>query len=119
MSGFGAFVRGVRADVASRRDARRSATEDAATTTGAARAPFLSTRLKPISDARKLWASATQSRLGVETSFSGGSDRVAFVTEPRTGLKLPGARRSRRPRRVVVVVVAAAASAAARSSVSR
>lgn len=73
MSGFKEHIQGVRADVARRRNERRGE-------------PPLEFRLRPVPTARRLWANAMGGRLGI------GSDgnRVALVTEPKTGLKLPG-----------------------------
>lgn len=73
MSGFKEHIQGVRADVARRRNERRGE-------------PPVEFRLRPVPTARRLWANAMGGRLGI------GSDgnRVALVTEPKTGLKLPG-----------------------------
>ena len=73
MSGFKEHLQGVRADVSRWRNERRGDS-------------LLEFRLRPVPTARKLWANAMGGRLGI------GSDgnRVALVTEPKTGLKLPG-----------------------------
>ena len=78
MSGFKEHLQGVRADVTRWRNERRGDS-------------LLEFRPRPVPTARKLWANAMGGRLGI------GSDgnRVELVTEPKTGLKLPGTRSKR------------------------
>ena len=54
--------------------------------------PLFAIRVRPIREARARWANVAGSRLG----YDGAGNRVEFVTEPKTGLKLPGTR-TRRP----------------------
>ena len=49
--------------------------------------PLFAIRVRPIREARARWANVAGSRLGYDCA----GNRVEFVTEPKTGLKLPGA----------------------------
>lgn len=99
--GFAEFMQGVvRADVAHRQQQRATSTGRADTkpTRSIRRAdsceaveaepPIFAIRLRPLSAARALWANAAgaSSRLAMDAQ----GRRVEFVTEPKTGLKLPG-----------------------------
>lgn len=97
--GFSAFMQDVRADLARRHEQRRAASalsapagtrwHGGADVDDANRSAVVSIRLRPIAAARRLWANAagSSSRLGMDAS----GKRVELVTEPKTGLKLPGA----------------------------
>jgi hypothetical protein len=100
--GFAEFMQGVRADVAHRHQQRATSTGRADTkptrsirradscepTAVEAEPPIFAIRLRPLSAARALWANAAgaSSRLAMDAQ----GRRVEFVTEPKTGLKLPG-----------------------------
>ena len=89
-------MQSVRADAIGRHGQRRVAfpTGRAAQTRGSTGEadveydPPIAIRMRPLSHARKLWANAagSSSRLGMDAK----GNRVEFVTEPKTGLKLPG-----------------------------
>ena len=117
MAGFAELMQDVRADAAHRHQQRRAAFmgatsggggggggvgggnrgaggEAAAPASDVEYEPPVAIRMRPLSHARKLWANAagaaTSSRLGMNAD----GKRVEFVTEPKTGLKLPGEERT-------------------------
>ena len=52
--------------------------------------PFLTVRARPIYSARQLWASVSSASSAARLGMDSDGKRLEFVTEPKTGLRLPG-----------------------------
>jgi len=70
-----------------------AAGENDADRTREVQGPAIAVRLRPLSAARNLWANVAASataKLGTDAPAAHTSSSEAFVTEPKTGLQLPG-----------------------------